>query len=274
MSTQYELKDFLGHVSELSTISPVAVELINKINLPNTTRGYIADLIEKDEILYANIFKFVNSAAFPSVRKPQNITQAVDLMGTNEVRNLVFSIAARKAFVDLDLWFRSVFTAFAAQKFARIKEYNQEDVSNTYILGLMQSLGEQIFTIFYQQQNEPVTKAKSFAHKLELQREIFGVDCVTLSCEIIKEFGLPDAILELAETQKIEIRDPNFKEQNAFIYLAASLAELAGGDVHEDTIDARLDPYLMQNFDLEDTLKITVDMFKDLQSETKSFVNM
>ena len=61
----YQLADFLKHVSELSTISPVAVELINKISLPNTTRKDVADLVAKDEILYANIFKFVHSAAFP-----------------------------------------------------------------------------------------------------------------------------------------------------------------------------------------------------------------
>ena len=168
----FQLEDFLKHVSELSTISPVAVELINKINLPNTTRKDIAGLVAKDEILYANIFKYVNSAAFPSARRPQNIGQAVDLMGTNEVRNLVFAIAARKAFVDLDLWFRSVFTAFAAQKFARIKEYSQDEVSNIYILGLMQSLGEQIFTIFYKQEYDAIKGAGSFAEKLKMQNRI------------------------------------------------------------------------------------------------------
>lgn len=270
---KFKLEDFLRHVSELSTISPVAVELINKINLPNTQRKEIADLVAKDEILYANIFKYVNSAAFPSARKPQNIGQALDLMGTNQVRNLVFSIAARKAFVDLDLWFRSVLTAVAAEKFAKIKEYSQDDVSNLYILGLMQSFGEQIFAIFYKQENEALADVKSHADKLKKQKEIFGMTSIELSAEIIKDFGLPDAIVELIDTQKLEIEDKKFTENNALIYLAASLAELPDEDVTEEMIELCLDEHLLDKFALDD-LKVDLAMFEELRQEAKSFVSV
>lgn len=273
----YQLADFLKHVSELSTISPVAVELINKINLPNTTRKDVADLVEKDEILYANIFKFVNSAAFPSARRPQNLVQAIDLMGTNEVRNLVFAIAARKAFVDLELWFRSVFTAFAAQKFARAKEYSQDDVSNIYILGLMQSLGEQIYTTFYKQENEPIKEAKTFTEKLKLQKEIFGFTSLELSAEILKDFGLPDAIINLIEFQKLDFEDENFKEVNALIYTAACLAELssetAAEEVTPEDLEESLNRDLINKFQLND-LGINTSMFEALQSDTRSFVHI
>jgi HD-like signal output (HDOD) protein len=273
----YQLADFLKHVSELSTISPVAVELINKISLPNTTRKDVADLVAKDEILYANIFKFVHSAAFPSARRPQNLIQAIDLMGINEVRNLVFAIAARKAFVDLDLWFRSVFTAFAAQKFAQAKEYSQDDVSNIYILGLMQSLGEQIFTTFYKQENEPVKEVKSFKEKLKLQKEIFGYTSLELSAEILKDFGLPDVIIELIEVQKLSVDDEKFKEANVLIYTAASLSELSEEksteEITAEDIEECLDRDLLNKFSLTD-LGINTSMFEVLQSDARSFVNI
>lgn len=269
----FQLADFLKHVSELSTISPVAVELINKINLPNTSRKDVADLVAKDEILYANIFKYVNSAAFPSARRPQNIGQAIDLMGTNEVRNLVFAIAARKAFLDLDLWFRSVFTAFAAQKFARIKEFSQDEVSNIYILGLMQALGEQIFTIFYKQQNDAIKDIKSFSEKLKKQKEIFGLTCIELSAEILRDFGLPDVIIEMVDRQKLDHSDENFLAANALIYIAASLSELSGDDITTENIENCLDKDLMNKFSLE-KLGINLAMVEALQSDTKSFVNL
>jgi HD-like signal output (HDOD) protein len=274
---KYQIEDFLKHVSELSTISPVAVELINKINLPNTTRKDVADLVAKDEILYANIFKFVNSAAFPSARRPQNLGQAIDLMGTNEVRNLVFAIAARKAFVDLELWFRSVFTAFAAQKFARAKEYPQDEVSNIYIVGLMQSLGEQIYTTFYKQENESVKEAKTFKDKLKLQKEIFGYTSLELSAEILKDFGLPDAIIELIDVQKLDTDDENFKEVNAIIYTAACLSELSEekstDEITPEELEEALDRDLIKRFQLND-ISINLGVFDELQSDTRSFVNI
>lgn len=273
----HHIDEYLKHVSELSTISPVAVELINKINLVNTTRKDVADLVAKDEILYANIFKFVNSAAFPSARRPQNLGQAIDLMGTNEVRNLVFAIAARKAFVDLELWFRSVFTAFAAQKFARAKEYPQDDVSNIYILGLMQSLGEQIYTTFYKQENEAVKEAKTFKEKLKLQKEIFGYTSLELSAEILKDFGLPDAIIELIEFQKLDTEDENFKEVNALIYTAACLAELSEEKTTEEItaeeLEESLDRDIINKFELND-LSMNLSVFEELQSDARSFVNI
>jgi HD-like signal output (HDOD) protein len=269
----FQLKDFLKHVANISTISPVAVELINKISLPNTTRREIADLIEKDEVLYASVFQYVSSATFYGRRRPANVLEAVALLGTNEIRNLVFSIAARKSFVDLDLWFRSVFTACTAEQFSRILNYSFADVGNIYIVGLMQAIGEQVFSVFYKREYEKVLKAKTYAEKLRLQKEVFGISSIELSCEIIKELKLPESVIATMERQKLNIEDEHFTEENSLVYLAASIAELSPEKIAKGNIIDAIDQEVYDRFDLA-RLEITPILIEDLLAQTKAFVNL
>ncbi len=106
---QKQAEKYLKHLSDLATISPVAVELISKVEDINVSRDEIAQLVKKDDVLYTNVFKLVNSAALGLPRRVQNILEAINIIGMFQLRSLTFMIAAKKVFVDLDLWYKSVF---------------------------------------------------------------------------------------------------------------------------------------------------------------------
>ena len=270
----YSLQDFLKHTEDLATISPAAVELINKINLPSTRRDEIARLVSTDEILLANIFKCTNSAAFNLVRRPKDVAEAIDILGINEIRNLVFAVAAKKVFVDLDLWYQSMFIALTAQRMAQESHLDANKTSNIYIAGLMQSMGTLIFKMFYKKEYSEIAAIQQHRSRELAEEETFGISSTTLAYEIVKDYGLPESIVEVIKTQGCDWESSDFKPENALIDLAISLSEIKKDDLHDqEGIDKVIDSKMLSKFELAD-LTINPEFLEKLHEETNNFVSV
>lgn len=268
----YTIDDFVAHSANLATISPAAVELITKISLPNTTRDEIARLVAKDEILFANIFKIVNSASLSLVRRPKTIQEAVDILGTTQIRNLIFSVAARKVVADSSIWYRSVFTALAAEQIAREYKFSIEFCSDIYITGLSQALGELVFKTFYRKQYDQLENIKPYKIREKREKEIFGFTGSELSCALASSYKLPESVKKILSTQALEWNDPDFIYANAILDLAISISEIDEIDLNNQSdINSMINYPMLNRFGLDD---IVVDSYLVLKfhRETKRFV--
>ncbi|MCE2928136.1 MAG: HDOD domain-containing protein, partial [Candidatus Caenarcaniphilales bacterium] len=125
----------------LGSLSPVAVELINIIDKPKTKIEEIESLVKLDKVLYANVFKYLKSAAFGLRRVPTNIEEAIHYLGLHGLRDLIFLLASRKFFSGSNNWAKSVFVAFAARKIANRLSLHPNISSNIYSAALMYDLG-------------------------------------------------------------------------------------------------------------------------------------
>jgi HD-like signal output (HDOD) protein len=270
----YSINDFLKQSSELATISPAAVELINKINLTNIRRDEIARLVSADEILYANVFKYTNSAALGLLVRPRSVIEAIDILGINEVRNIVFAVAAKKVFVDLELWQKSVFTAVAAQKIAKFLGLDSNSVSNLYIAGLMQSMGTLVFKTFCKQEYLDIEKHKSYRDRCDLEKKVFGITNLALAYAIVMDYGLPQAITEIIRTQVLSKEDLEFVLENKIMDCAIRLSDLSEEEhENQELIDEVLNDSGLPN-DLVKELKLDTEFFEDLKKEAKAFMNI
>lgn len=268
----YSLEDFLKYSSELATISPAVVELINKINLPNTRRDEIAKLISLDEVLLANIFKYTNSAAFALSTKPRNISEALQILGVNEVRNIVFSVAAKKVFVDLELWHKSVFTAVAAQKISKNVGLNPNLISDIYIASLMHSIGTLVFKIFYKDEYSSIEKLEVVSDKFRAEEQIFGINNLELAYEILRDFNLPDSITEIIKKQASILDTEDIETENAVIDLAICLSEIKDEyRKNQKDIDKFISPEIMTKLNLSE-FSINPAFIQEVQEETNNIV--
>jgi HD-like signal output (HDOD) protein len=260
----------------LATISPVAVELISKVEDINVSRDEIAQLVKKDDVLYTNVFKLVNSAALGLPRRVQNILEAINIIGMFQLRSLTFMIAAKKVFVDLDLWYKSVFLAFSAEKIAQELGLNQNFQSDVYISGLMMSSGQLIFKMFYRDQYKDIDAILNYQERLKAEKAIFGISSIELSCEIIKNYGLPETIYSILSKQDLDWQDEEFGLANAILKLACILAELDSKNMDQfelkRTIGDLLDPDLLKKFQMSE-LRLDTDFLAQLHEGTATFVN-
>ena len=273
---QEQIEKYLKHLADLATISPVAVELISKVEDINVSREAIAQLVKKDDVLYTNVFKLVNSAALALPRRVQNILEAVNIIGMFQLRNLTFMIAAKKVFVDLELWYKSVFLAYTAEKIARALGLSQNVQSDVYISGLMMSSGQVIFKTFYKDQYKGIDKILHFQDRLEKEKEIFQISSIDLSCEIIKTNGLPQSIFSILNRQSLDWHDEEFTLENAILELSRILAEIDSKYLDEYDLNRAiyelLDPEMLKKFGMT-KIKLDTEFMSQLHEGTASFVN-
>jgi len=274
--SQKQAEKYLKHLSDLATISPVAVELISKVEDINVSRDEIALLVKKDDVLYTNVFKLVNSAALGLSRRVQNILEAINVIGMFQLRSLTFMIAAKKVFVDLELWYKSVFLAYSAERIALELGLSQNFQSDVYISGLMMSSGQLIFKMFYRDKYKDIDKILNYQERLKAEKKIFGISSIELSCEIIKNYGLPETIYSILSKQDLDWHDEEFGLANAVLELARILAEIDSKDMDEfelrRAIRALLDPEMLKKFQMSD-LRLDTDFVAQLHEGTAAFVN-
>jgi HD-like signal output (HDOD) protein len=274
--SQKQAEKYLKHLSDLATISPVAVELISKVEDVNVSRDEIALLVKKDDVLYTNVFKLVNSAALGLSRRVQNILEAINVIGMFQLRSLTFMIAAKKVFVDLELWYKSVFLAYSAERIALELGLSQNFQSDVYISGLMMSSGQLIFKMFYRDKYKDIDKILNYQERLKAEKKIFGISSIELSCEIIKNYGLPETIYSILSKQDLDWHDEEFGLANAVLELARILAEIDSKDMDEfelrRAIRALLDPEMLKKFQMSD-LRLDTDFVAQLHEGTAAFVN-
>lgn len=274
--SQKQAEKYLKHLSDLATISPVAVELISKVEDINVSRDEIALLVKKDDVLYTNVFKLVNSAALGLPRRVQNILEAINVIGMFQLRSLTFMIAAKKVFVDLELWYKSVFLAYTAERIALELGLNQNFQSDVYISGLMMSSGQLIFKMFYRDKYAGIDQILNYQERLKAEKKIFGISSIELSCEIIKSYGLPETIYSILSKQALDWQDEEFSLANAVLELARILAEIDSKDMDEfelrRAVRALLDPEMLKKFQMTD-LRLDTDFVAQLHEGTAAFVN-
>lgn len=274
--SQKQAEKYLKHLSDLATISPVAVELISKVEDINVSRDEIALLVKKDDVLYTNVFKLVNSAALGLSRRVQNILEAINVIGMFQLRSLTFMIAAKKVFVDLELWYKSVFLAYSAERIALELGLSQNFQSDVYISGLMMSSGQLIFKMFYRDKYKDLDKILNYQERLKAEKKIFGISSIELSCEIIKNYGLPETIYSILSKQDLDWHNEEFGLANAVLELARILAEIDSKDMDEfelrRAIRALLDPEMLKKFQMSD-LRLDTDFVAQLHEGTAAFVN-
>lgn len=265
------LDELSSKAATIESVSPVAIDLINMIGDPKACKTDIVKLVGLDEALNANVFKLVNSAAFSLKTAPRNLTEAINILGLYQLRNLVFLAASKASFDDEELWYRSVFMAYAAQKIARKLNKSNEYASDVYMAALMTSFGEVVFKRFYREEFEKIAQGEEdIRTRMEIEKETFGINHVELSFLALQSNGLPESVLEILRYQSSTWVEYGFSEANAIIELVSMLETMEFSDEYD--IESKIDFKMLEKFGL-DSIKITPDFIKDLHIGASNFVS-
>lgn len=158
MSDAPELSDILERITDMPALPSVLASLTRLIADPRTTASDINAVLSSDPGLVTKILKLVNSPYYGFSRKITTITNAVVILGFNQVRNLALSSFIFDSFACLrdkaspfdisGFWRHSIGTAFLAACFAREIDSRLEE--DAFICGLVHDLGK-----FIMAQNAP-----------------------------------------------------------------------------------------------------------------------
>ena len=177
----YELsKQIVAYIDTIPKFPDNIMRIERLLDDPTSDIVDIALNLGNDVALTADLLKLVNSASFGLQQKITGILDAVKLVGTRGIRNLLYSIGVMNLLGDQSsevqgvLWDHSYRTAFCACWLARHKTRKAGLVDVSYVCGLLHDLGKIVISLMYPDPalKEKILRVKDLRH---IPDEVFSV---------------------------------------------------------------------------------------------------
>jgi HD-like signal output (HDOD) protein len=196
-------KKALLSLERVPTLSPTATQLLGRLARRNCEIRELADLIERDPLLSAQILAIANSAAFGRAQQISSIQHAIAMVGMGAVRK--FALA------------RSISNLFGRRKIApsfSITRFNLhsvatgtflellaecvplEDAEDAFLAGLFHDVGKLVIAVALPEQYEDILATAALTHQplLEIERELLQTDHAELSALAVDYWDLGESI--------------------------------------------------------------------------------
>lgn len=200
------LEEILDDLSDMPTLPDVVAKLTQLIADPKTTANDINDTLSSDAALSAKILRIVNSSYYGFSRRIASITNAVVILGFNQVRNLALSAFIFDNFsqtgenVGFDLkafWKHCIGVAFTAGQIAKKVDPRLEE--DAFICGLLHDLGKYVMAQKSRADLGQVIRLAVDKRQLFINAEhqLLEYDHAVLGSALVERWNLPENLVEV-----------------------------------------------------------------------------
>ncbi|MDR1585841.1 MAG: HDOD domain-containing protein [Treponema sp.] len=240
---------------------PENILLVQKlIGDPKSDMADIARQISMDPALTADLLKIVNSAQYMLVKKVDNISEAVKLVGIRGIKNLLYSYGTQKLLGDdtadkKALWEHSYKTAFYAYNLVKNFKKDHNLLDDVYVGGILHDMGKIIFSNVHP---ELLSKIKEFCNEKNLPSSTFedlsaGMSHAEIGALIAEKWNFPENLVLAIRFHHDPASVP--REQRDLVdtvYLANMFCEYEAGNVTFD----QFDPAVLESFGINSKKQI------------------
>lgn len=220
------LEDLLNQPQAFPVVPEVAARLIQTFEDDDADLASIAEDIQKDPVLAAQVLRQANSAFFRLLRPVATVREAVAVLGLTKLRALVISAALNQSFhavsgVHLDaFWQYSLATAQVAR---HICTATHLDENIAFTTGLLHGMGE---LVMHAGMPEHMSSFDSLCPmfslvRAELQYQDFGYSAGEVGAELARRWRLPKAMAHAIGMQNRPMDGDEVAPLAAVVHLAA-----------------------------------------------------
>jgi HD-like signal output (HDOD) protein len=194
-------------LDRVPALSPTATQLLGRLAHRHCEVRELADLIERDPLLSAQILAIANSAAFGRSHQISSIQHAVTMIGLGTVRKFALArsisnlfgrrkIAPSFSITRFNL--HSVATGMFLELLAECVPL--EDAEDAFLAGLFHDVGKLIIAVALPQEYENILATAALTREplLDIERSLLETDHAELSALAVDFWGLGDPIREAA----------------------------------------------------------------------------
>lgn len=223
---------YIQTVPSLAALPAIYYRLNDAINNPSASLRDIAAIIERDPALAAQLLKIANSAFFKFPSQVSTITQAITIVGTQQLKDLTLACKVISTFPkipagtvnDEQFWHHSIAVGIAARVLATFRR--ESNVERYYVIGLLHDIGR---LLIYLMKPQLASQAQSICrqeHRLlfKVEDELMQTSHSELSGLLLKHWNLPDSLWEPALHHHNPSLAKNHPEEAAVIHIADVLA--------------------------------------------------
>ncbi len=202
-----EKKRILAAIKTVPSLPSVVIKLRKYLNDPDVDFRELAQVIQYDPGLTANILQLANSAYFGWSGTIKTVQEAIARLGTNRIFQMVLCMSVaplvRKPIKGYDtdaegLWNHSIATAMCAEQLAKVLKHPQAE--EAFTAGLLHDMGKVVLGTFVEVDDEPIKEimASDDLSFNEAEFMVLGIDHAEVAGELLKSWSLPDNVVAAA----------------------------------------------------------------------------
>jgi putative nucleotidyltransferase with HDIG domain len=195
-----------GHAKTLVSLPTIFFQIERAINHPSSSSTDIAKALSTDQGLSARLLRIANSAFFGFPQRVESVDQAIRIIGTRQLHDLVLATVVLTQFrgVDANLvtmksfWQHSFACGIAARVLATLRR--ESNVEHFFVAGLLHDIGS---LVLYQEfpQRAAVALEMHRRDKValdEVERSVIGCDHGQVGAALMTLWKLPESYREVA----------------------------------------------------------------------------
>ena len=239
------LHALVARISSLPSVPSLYNELLDEIESPNGTTARVGEIISRDPSIAAKFMQLTNSALFGLRQPVTSPTQAVSLLGMEQIKSLVLAnkVVSRSDDKDstaLDLIMdHSLQVGLMARAIAHHEQAEDHQFNEAFTGGLLHDIGKIVLLEAAPEKAEEAAKlAQDQGIELwEAEKKTLGAPHDILGAHLLALWGLPQGIVDAvaAHHQHIPLDEGAFSTK-----AAVAAANLAVGARDIPRRDARL----------------------------------
>ena len=226
-----QARDLVNEASDLFTPPMVFRCLMNLLENPTDNRNEIAEIISYDPSLTVRLLRAANNVVYASKQTIDNVYDAVAVVNEDDLRTLIATTAAFETFrhvdtclVDMnDFWNHSICCGLAAYVLAdRCGRANRNQV---FVAGIIHDIGQ---LVIYSAIPELASKVLEMAgepeeYRYHAEKEIIGFTHAEVGAELLKNWGLPQHLIEVVRYHHEPDRAPGYSVDAALVHIATGI---------------------------------------------------
>jgi len=245
----------VGRIEEVLPLPTVVNALLKAANDPYISLAQIADTILKDQALTAKVLKIINSAYYGLTHQIVTITQAVNLLGLEKIKNLAMAISLADRlyhysglpFGRRGLWQHAQACGVATLLLAQSSGYPLPE--EALIAGLLHDIAKALWAEVFPERLLAALQAMSAegVEPLQAEKDFLALDHPTLGALMMEKWHLPEVFREALlhhHQNEAELREPRSRLLCQCLYVGNLLAKLLnlgnGGHYRLSPLPAKL----------------------------------
>lgn len=225
-------QQFLCDLAEKISMPDVYLKIRTLLDKPDARIRDYASVLQTDSMLAIRMIRIANSAFFGFNRKADDLYDAISLIGTIQLHDMLVSSLCMRTFcnipgVVLDLkqfWLHAIECGIACRTIAKITGLPAGN--RFFTLGLLLEIGHAAMFVKAPQQALDALEA-SWRVGLpidEQERAMFGFDYCQLGSELVRQWHLPEVYAHIiGHHLHPERTNPDYRNETYLIYVAQQI---------------------------------------------------
>jgi len=255
----YEL---VADVEQILALPDVCMQIIARLD-EQASAAEMSRIISQDIGLSGRLLKIANSAWYGFPSRVDTISRAVTILGNGALRDLVLTTSVINTFGDMSddipdlsrFWRHSIAVAVIAQHLARQASTPVLQDERLFVAGLLHDVGRVVMHLRIPELMRVmlhVSKTEQIPMS-DAERLIFDIDHGEVGGELLRIWGLPVSLQEVAAFHHHPEKATAFPLEVSLVHIANNIAKAAGFHSSEAEQDISIDPKAWKTTGLNQT---------------------